>query len=57
MKWAGQGMEQYWIKSVYAGFLVGMSEGTRQLVGNSWKLEVITKINLKEQYGRRRNAI
>jgi hypothetical protein len=26
---------------VYAGFLVGISEGKRQLVGNSWTLEVI----------------
>jgi hypothetical protein len=42
---------------VYAGFLVGMSEGKRQLVGNSWTLEVIIKINLKEQYGRTRNGV
>jgi len=33
---------------VYAGFLVGISEGKRHLVGNSWTLEVIIKIFLKE---------
>jgi len=50
MKCAGQGMEQYWIKGVYAGFLMGISEGKRQLVGNSWTLDII-KTDLKEQYG------
>jgi len=43
-------MEQYWIKGVYAGFLMGISEGKRQLVGNSWTLDII-KTDLKEQYG------
>jgi len=56
MKWAGQGIHQYWIKSVYAGFLVGMSEGKGQLVGISWTLEVIIKMNLKEEYRRTRNG-
>jgi len=51
MKRAGQGMDQYWIKGVYAGFLVGMSEGKRQLAGNSWTLEVIIKMDLKVKYG------
>jgi hypothetical protein len=55
MKWAGQGMEQCCIKGVYAGFLVGMYEGKRKLVGVSWTLEVIIKINLKEECRRTRN--
>jgi hypothetical protein len=54
---AGHGMEQYWLKGVYAGFLVGMPEGKRQLVENSWMLEVIIKMVLKEQYGRTRNGV
>jgi len=44
-------MEQYWIKGVYVWFLVGRSEGKKQLVGNSWTLEVIIKMDLKEEYG------
>jgi hypothetical protein len=57
MKWAGQGIEQYWIKGVYAGFLVEMSEGKRKLVGNSWTVEVIIKMDGKEQYGRTRIGV